>query len=309
MSGAPTVGPEMKPLMITLGFMLAGCQHPVPVQVSAAPGPKAAAVDSALVGEVAALKDSVLTGKATAASAAGNVYGAQKALAAVNPEQPAKSAAGQELELAQQKLPAPSAEDQLAAEKRVTAILSGKLEEAAGLYKTATAEANAQKAKADLQARDIAERDAAIQKLHADAEAERAANAATLKKAFDDKDAALAKVKSDYERKLKSARDRWVTGIFFGLGGLLVAGGIVVLLTATTVPMFGPRAGFALVGAGAGLIGFGIAINQAENFLDAHQWITGLGLGVVAMAAVAGLILMYANHQHHLASQPQPIKS
>ena len=78
------------------------------------------------------------------------------------------------------------------------------------------------------------------------------------------------------------------------------------MLTASTVPMFGPKAGFALLGAGGGLITVGIIINQVQNFFDAHPYIIGGAVIVCILGAGTAIVLMYSNHLHHVSTiQPK----
>lgn len=115
---------------------------------------------------------------------------------------------------------------------------------------------------------------------------------------------------AEMERRLKEAgekaaseRKRLMTIIFFGLGALSVAGGVVIMILAANPlyaanPLVGPKAGLAAIGAGLSLIGTGIAVNAIERALDNHPWIVAGGAGVAAVLAVAAGAFIYANHNH-----------
>lgn len=297
----------MKRLRLALlCLFLGGCESAnTPITVVPAQGPEATALGKAQEAQISTLKAEVEQKDRVAASAAGNVYGAQKAKDAILPDQPAKDAVGQELSLASEKLPPPSVEDQLLAEKRVTAILTGKLEEAKALYGNAAAEAAALKAKTDAFTKAIADKDAEIAALKTKAETERIAQAKDLQAKFDAKEAQIKQAVKDAQDQAKKEQRRWITGIFFGLGAIMFAGGVVVLVTAGSVPMFGPKAGFALMGAGGSLITLGIIITQIENFFELHPWIVGGSLIAIALAVVVALSLLWSNH-HHDTNPTQP---
>lgn len=289
-----------------LALGLGGCWQSTPVNVVAPVGSAATSLGSAQDAQISTLRAEVAQRDTVAASVSGNVYGAKKAKDAIAPDQPAKDAVGQELELASAKLPEPSASDQLAAEKRVTAILTGKLDEAKKLYADASGEAAKFKQQADALNAQIATRDAQIADLQAKAKAEQEANAKAYKTALDAKDAQIKAAKDEAQREIERQQRKWQTAIFFGVGALLTAGGIIVLLTASSVPMFGPRAGFALIGAGGGLIAVGILINQVQNFFDAHPYIVGGTILACIFAAAGACVLMWSNHMHHLETKPSP---
>jgi hypothetical protein len=203
----------------------------------------------------------------------------------------------------------PTPEDKAAAALRAQTVAEGNAQKIAALYATAQTEAQqakdrADKAQAALDAANTAL--AAVPQQIADAIAKAQADA--QKKS----DQAFADQKAQYEQQLadaKSSARKWQLAIFYGVGALLLAGGVVVLIAAVNVPMFGPRAGFALMGAGGILIAAGIAVSAVENYIDQHPWIIGTGLGAVALLIVVALVLMYANHQHHVSSTTQPTKT
>jgi outer membrane murein-binding lipoprotein Lpp len=101
--------------------------------------------------------------------------------------------------------------------------------------------------------------------------------------------------------KLEAAQEerRLVSYIFFGAAALLGIAGVIVIMTASSVPMFGPKVGMGLLAAGAvsGVTGVGILALMKQ--LDEHPWIIWLGLVVILLlVGVAGAIA-YTNHQHH----------
>ena len=68
---------------------------------------------------------------------------------------------------------------------------------------------------------------------------------------------------------------------------------MVVLLGMASIPSFGPRAGFALLAAGAGLIGVGVVVSTVQTFLDRHPWVVGTAIGVCALLATVAAVLIY----------------
>lgn len=119
--------------------------------------------------------------------------------------------------------------------------------------------------------------------------------------------ARVAAARKAGEDKARAEQNHWVTIIFFSLSALGVAGGIVVLVTASSIPMFGPKAGFALVGAGIGLACVGIAITQIQNFLYNHPWFVGVTAAVCLSALAVAGGLMWANHHHAItAAETKP---
>ena len=196
----------------------------------------------------------------------------------------------------------PTTEDQLAAEQRARIVAEGKADEIAKAYHQAQSDADAQKSRADKAESDLKTANDDLAKVpDRIAAAIKDAQAEAQKKS----DAAFAQVKADADRRVaeaNSATRKLQLAIFFGFGALLFAVGVVVLLTAAQVPMFGPKAGFGLMGAGAGLIAIGVVVSEVQNFIDQHPWIIGAGLGLVGALVVAAAALMFANHHHHLAS-------
>ena len=188
----------------------------------------------------------------------------------------------------------PTPEDRAAAAKRAQVVAEGNAQAIATQYASAQVEAKTQKTRADKAESDLATANtalAAVPQQIADAIAK--AQVEAQKKS----DAAFAAVQKQADDRVADA-----LAIFYGVGALLLAGGVVVLVAAVNVPMFGPRAGFALMGAGGILIAVGVAVSAVQTFIDQHPWIVGAGLGTVGLLVVVAVVLIYSNHQHHLAS-------
>ena len=252
---------------------LTGCFQS-PVVVAPVAGPVATTLGATQDAQINALRAEVGQKDEVAASAAGNVYGARKALESVAPDQPAKSAAGQELTLAADKLPPASPADQLAAEKRVTATLTGKLEEAKTLYGAAAAEAAKFKAQEAASAQAIADRDTVIARLKVEAVAEQAAQAAALQKLTAAKDQEIADLKGAWTRN---------TQLWAARG--LVAAGILVIVGAAVIVWL---SGLAALGKAGGLAVSGLLL-IASGLIVGHKYFlpvagTALGVGIIAGA-------------------------
>lgn len=103
-------------------------------------------------------------------------------------------------------------------------------------------------------------------------------------------------------QEARKARDRWIMGIFFGGGALLVIGGVVILVLgaqfSALYPALGPKAAFCALGAGLILISIGIAVNAIQDVLERHPYaVLGVAGGAAVLVSVAGG-LIYANHHH-----------
>lgn len=203
----------------------------------------------------------------------------------------------------------PVSADKFAASERARIVAEGKADAIAKAYAAAQTDAQQLRAKADAAqaALEVATaRLAAAQQAAAaeQAELQKKYQAALDKLAADGNARVAAAVKAG-EDKARAEQNHWVTIIFFGLSAVCIAGGIVVLVTTTSIPMFGPKAGFALIGAGAGLAGLGIAITQLQNFLYNHPWVVGATVAtcLVGIALAGGL--MWANH-HHVTQTAAP---
>jgi hypothetical protein len=204
----------------------------------------------------------------------------------------------------------PTPEDKAAAAVRAQVVAEGNAQKIAAAYATAQTEAQKAKDRADKAESDLATANTALAAVPQQiADAIKAAQAAAQKKSDD----AFAAVQRQADARVAAAEStarKWQLAIFYGVGALLLAGGVVVLVAAVNVPMFGPRAGFALMGAGGILIAVGVAVSAVETFIDQHPWIVGAGLGAVGLLVVGAVVLIYANHQHHVSSTAtQPAKT
>ncbi len=115
---------------------------------------------------------------------------------------------------------------------------------------------------------------------------------------------------AEMEKRLKEASDkanaerkRIITFIFFGLGALGVAGGVVIMILSANPlyaanPLVGPKAGLCAIGAGLSMIGTGIAVNAIERALENHPWIVASGAGISLVLALVAGAFIYANHNH-----------
>lgn len=172
-----------------------------------------------------------------------------------------------------------SPEDRSAALSLVNQALSGKLEEAKGSWDRARMDA--------MVLTDT------INELEQTVAKERVQAAADLQ----------AKLKEAQE-EANAARKKWITMIFFGLGALGTAGGVVMLVlganpaTAASYAFLGPKAAFCAIGAGLTLIATGIAVNAIERALESHPWVIWTGLGLAAASGIVASSLILSNHLH-----------
>jgi hypothetical protein len=270
-------------------------------------GPKTEAQIAALTSQVAALSSQTVKQQELSQHAAGAVYGAQNANAG-NPTGLPKEATSVQLEEAASALPAPTSEQKLAKELENARILAGELLAVKAEMGQAINENQRLRAELLTAQTKAEEANKAQQAAKAMAELERKEAAAKLQVVLDAQESRIASALKDAQDKAKAEQRRWITGIFFGLGALLVAGGIVVLVAAGSVPMFGPKAAFGLMGAGGGLITLGIVITQIQNFFDRHPWIVGGALLACGIAALAAVVLMWSNHAHDVDAK-KPITS
>lgn len=188
----------------------------------------------------------------------------------------------------------PSAADALEASERARIVAEGKAEDIAKAYATANSAAlQAQKTLGDTQVA-LAASNAALVKAKADAQIEQAKATAALQARID-------AIQKDANDRVKAANDKaqaesrkLETWIFFGGGALLFAAGLAILFFASSIPMFGPKAGMAVSAAGAGLIFIGMVLNE----LAKHPWIlwTGISLCIASAAVAVGLIVSNNGH-------------
>jgi hypothetical protein len=166
-----------------------------------------------------------------------------------------------------------SASDLKAAYERVDAGLRGDLASANALLDAARAEAVTDKAK--------------IEALEAKVKAEQSAASIELQRQ-------LAAARDEARKEADMQQRKIAAYIFYGGAFLLGAAAAVVLFTASSVPMFGPKVAIALGVAAATSALLGVTVNE----LLSNPWIIRTLLGLlVAAAAVAGG-LAYANHHH-----------
>ncbi len=293
-------------LMLALplcGFTTCGTA-PTPKAASTAPiaaSPLPVAIDNAAAAEKAA-RDAQAKQASTAAA---SVAGLRAVNSASQPAGQATEFVDGEAGVALANLPAPDPAAALEVEKRRAAVFAGERDAARKLY--TQAQSDAQKlaaATTEANARADAAQ-SALAKAQQDFATQLEANRQANQRAIDAERARADRAVKDAQDKARAEQRRLITLLTFGLGALFIAGGVVVLLTSASVPMFGPKAGFALIGAGGALVALGIAITQIENFLELHPWVTGGALGLCALAAAVAAALMWANH-HHAAGTPSP---
>lgn len=194
-----------------------------------------------------------------------------------NPDGPAKDATKRAIAVGLFWSGPATPSDREAFRQMVDLELKGKIDEARKI-------ADAEKGKA-------AESDSRLKELKADLEKERIRAAAELQA-----------LKDKYENKLRSQRDRWVTGLTIGIGSIAILTGVVMLVLggqfSAMYPWIGPRLAFATILGGMASVGTGIAINAIERALDRHPWIIYTGMGLAASAVLVAMVLAYSNHHH-----------
>lgn len=280
------------------------CKTEQPTLKAAVVAPTGPATAAAVVA-VASAQTAVVTQQVAQTAVLSKIAASAGAIAEINSGQPpgprtdgVANEAGIIVALAGE----PVSADKFAASERARIVAEGKVADIAKAY--AAAQTDAQQAKARVDAATAALEAAQVSLANAQkAAAEEQANLkakyqASLDQLAADGNARVAAAVKAGEDKARAEQSHWVTIIFFGLSGICIAGGIVVLVTATSIPMFGPKAGFALIGAGAGLATLGIAITQLQNFLYNHPWVVGATVAtcLVGIAIAGGL--MWANHHH-----------
>jgi len=191
----------------------------------------------------------------------------------------------------------PTPADALAASERARIVAEGKAADIAKAYSDANSKAvEAQKALTDTQTA-LKASDAALVAAKAAAATEQESLAAKLQARFTqaqkDADARVAAAVA----KAQAEQQKLITWIFFGGGAALFAGGLAILLLASSVPLFGPKAGISVMGAGGGLIFIGMVMNE----LNKHPWILWIAISL-CVAAVAGAVGLMISNQHHQAS-------
>lgn len=246
-----------------------------------------------------AVPGAIETVKGAEADKLSKVAASAEAIAVLNGGQPAgprTEGVAAEADLIR-RVAGPAAEaDRMAALERAAAKAEGRAEEAVKLYALASTEADMAKAKAAAAERALA---SAVRSAAVEQEAQRA----RLQQELD-------RITAEANARVNAANEAWrawqrklITLLTFGLGVALITGGIVVQITAASIPMFGPKAAMALIISGGALVALGVVITQIQNFLEEHPWVTGAFLGLGALSAVVAGALMYANHKH----RPVPV--
>lgn len=293
-------------ILVTLFFCLvvAGCKHvepPLKAAVVAPTGPATAAAAVAVMNEQAAAAAQAAAQAAVLSKIAASA-GAITEINSGQPPGPRTDGVANEAGIIVALTGEPVSADRFAASERARIVAEGKAAEIAQAYATATSEAAQLKAQVNATQAALAAAQAALANAQQAAAAEQANLKAKYQAALDQlakegNERVAAAIKAG-EDKARAEMNHWVTIIFFGFSALFIAGGIVILLTAVSIPMFGPKAGFAIIGAGLGLSAVGIAINQIQNFLYNHPWIVGSAVAACLIAAAVAGGMIWSNHHH-----------
>jgi hypothetical protein len=245
-----------------------------------------------------AVPGAIAVGQQAEAERFSKVAASAEAIVAINAGQPAGARTDgvtAEAELIKRTAGAPSDADRIAALERARTVAEGKAADIAAAYTTARSAADIAKAKADAAEQALT---AALAAAATEQEAQRARLQQEMDRIATEANARVAAAVKAGLDEARAWQRRVVTILTFGLGALLIAGGVVVTMTATSIPMFGPKAGLGLIGAGGALVVLGIIITQVQNFIEDHPWITGIFLGTCGLATAIAVSLMYANHKH-----------
>lgn len=237
-----------------------------------------------------------------AAAAASNIGQFNQA----NPASPQKDGINGEVQNIKAVTGEPSAADKIAAAERARTVAEGNSATIAKMYEDskATAAAAGQQLVDARAALEAANRKITATQMAASEEQK------TLAAKFQGQ---IDKVQSDADARVQAAEDkakkderRLQFWIFVGGGAACISLGIFVIVFASSLPMFGPKAGGGLILAGLGLI----ATGKALDFIESHPWIVYTGLGLSAACAIAAIALIYANHHHAreaLAAKAAPL--
>lgn len=290
----------MKPaLLITVPILLlSGCslfRHAPPQTVTVvAPAGQATKDEGAAIEAHLATLDASLSAFTGALSKVSASAGAIKSINGGQPTGPRTSGVDGEAGIILTVAGPANPVDLLAASERARIVALGNAEAISQSYNTANLAAqDAKKQLGDTQIA-LTASNQALAKARADALTEQSKLQSQLQASIDamkrDGDARVAAAQS----KADADQRRLITWIFFGGGALFLAAGIAIMLFASSVPIFGPKAGIAVMGAGAGLIMIGMVMNE----LAKHPWIiwTGISLCLAALAVALGLIV--SNHFH-----------
>lgn len=127
-----------------------------------------------------------------------------------------------------------------------------------------------------------------------------------LDKAQKDFEAARVKEEGEHAAALEQAREegrqainKLIAYIFFGIAALCSLSGVAVLILAGSYPMFGPKAAFGLMAAGAVSAVMGVGILQLIKQIEQHPTILWIGGGTITLILVGVGALLYSNHAHH----------
>lgn len=284
----------MNRYLLFLAFALPSC-HPLPAPPVVAPvGPATAAVDPAIAATIKAQEGQLAANQAVLSKVSASA-GAITSINSGQPIGPRTDGIAGEATLIRSVAGEPTAADALAASERARIVAEGKAADIAKAYASAAQQAQeAAKALVSTQAA-LDSANAALSAQQASAKAEQATQAASLQRTID-------KIQADANARVAAAESKTRTiqqAILFGLGAILFAGGMVVLLGMASIPSFGPRAGFALLAAGAGLIAVGVVVSTVQTFLDRHPWVVGTAIGVCAILTTVAACLVYGNHKAH----------
>lgn len=262
-------------------------QAPIAAPVVAPAGDAAKAVPGAIEAE-----------RAASAGKLSKVAASAESVLAINDTQPPgvrTQGVRAEAELILRTAGQPAAEDRIVALERARIVAEGKVEEITKAYSMATTASDLATARAAAAQKAL---DNALTAAAIEQEAQRARLQAELTRITAEANERVAAATRRAQEEARAWQRKLITIITFGFGALLIAGGCVVQFTAASIPMFGPKAGMILIGAGGALVVLGIIITQVQDFLDDHPWVTGAFLIATALAVVASVALMYANHKH-----------
>jgi hypothetical protein len=272
----------MKSIRLTitlLSALLCGatCQR-TPTVVAPA-GPMQVQLDDTYKQQIAGLKAELEAGYKVSLNASGKVYGTGKALEFVT-ESPGKDAAVAENNLAKEVLPPPTPEDQLAAEKRVNAIITGQLDEAKKLYGQALDEGKALKSRIDTLKTDNDALTGKIASLETARNQEREQHANDMRDALAKKDQEITDLKASWSKNLQL----WAAYGCVGIGGIfLLIAALFIWSAFSSGGLLAARRAIPAVAVGLMFIGCGFIVSKPW-FL----WAVGIA---GACAVVAGIIL------------------
>lgn len=115
-----------------------------------------------------------------------------------------------------------------------------------------------------------------------------AADVAALTKSLEE---AVAKAEARADKAEEKSNTAVKIALFL-VSGLITAAGVVIALTGAQIPLFGPKAGFAVASGGAAMF----ALTIAYDWCLKHPTWVGIGLAVIFASALG---MMYSNFHHH----------